>query len=72
MREYILYDDFGGKITVKVKQDKDCIFCKHCTDVYWDYTNGIWGLVCELDREEINNEITHTCEKFEEGYDECR
>jgi len=20
--------------------DKYCLFCKHCTDVFWDYTNG--------------------------------
>lgn len=20
--------------------DNCCLFCKHCTDVFWDYTNG--------------------------------
>lgn len=25
-----------------------CCFCKHCTDVFWDFTNGVYMTLCEL------------------------
>lgn len=25
-----------------------CCFCKHCTDVFWDFTNGPYLTLCEL------------------------
>lgn len=28
-----------------------CLFCKHCTDIFWDYTNGPYMCICELDKE---------------------
>ena len=28
--------------------NKGCPNCTHCTDVFWDYTHGIYGCVCEL------------------------
>ena len=27
---------------------KGCPNCQHCTDVFYDYTNGIYGAVCDL------------------------
>lgn len=27
---------------------KGCPNCKHCTDVFWDYTYGIYDCRCEL------------------------
>lgn len=27
--------------------DHACVFCKHCTDVFWDYSNGIYNLFCD-------------------------
>ena len=27
---------------------KGCPNCKHCTDVYWDYSYGIYDCKCEL------------------------
>ena len=36
--------------------DKACIVCNHCTDVFWDYTNGPYALICEkqtLDGEDL-------------------
>ena len=40
VREYFLKDIMHpkGGIWIKCKNDKDCIFCDHCTDIYWDYT----------------------------------
>jgi hypothetical protein len=52
MREYFLEDVLhpNGGITVRCKDDNDCVFCKHCTDVFWDYTNLIYMIICDLDR----------------------
>lgn len=30
---------------------KSYIFCRHCTDVFWDYTNGPYMFICELELE---------------------
>ena len=27
---------------------KACMFCDHCTDVWWDYTNGPYMVSCDL------------------------
>lgn len=28
--------------------DKHCLVCKHCTDVFFDYTHGPYLFICEL------------------------
>lgn len=28
-----------------------CLACEHCTDIFWDYTNGPYAFVCELNKE---------------------
>lgn len=28
-----------------------CMFCGHCTDIFYDYSNGIYALVCELSKD---------------------
>lgn len=25
-----------------------CLFCKHCSDIFWDYTNGIYAIICDI------------------------
>ena len=39
-REYFLEDPLHprGGINIKCKYETDCVFCEHCTDVFWDYT----------------------------------
>lgn len=27
-----------------------CVFCKHCTDLFYDYTNGPYMFFCELEK----------------------
>ena len=27
--------------------DKHCVFCNHCTDIFWDYTNGPYIVLCD-------------------------
>ena len=43
-----------------------CMFCKHCTDVFWDYTNGPYMFMCDLDID-TNDGYEGKCEKFNEG-----
>lgn len=69
MREYHLDDPPFPGLTIRLKNDKDCILCKHCNCI-WDYTNGPYMFFCDLDRPECSEAKTpeeHTCEKFEEG-----
>lgn len=28
--------------------EHSCLFCKHLTDIYWDYTHGPYLFICEL------------------------
>ena len=30
-----------------LKNKKNCLICKHCTDIFWDYTHGPYMLFCE-------------------------
>ena len=30
--------------------DNHCVFCEHCTDIFWDYTNGPYMVGCKLHR----------------------
>lgn len=25
-----------------------CMFCAHCTDIFWDYSNGIYMHICDI------------------------
>ena len=49
MREYFLHDPLHprGGIKVNCKYDNDCVFCDHCTDVWWDYENLIYMIFCD-------------------------
>lgn len=39
---------------------KGCPNCLHCTDVYWDYSNGIYLCLCNI--HECNNGL---CDDYE-------
>lgn len=68
-RKYFLKDPLHpeGGFHINVKREKDCVFCDHCTDIFWDYTNLIYGIVCSEDHD-INAE---DCQYFrEDGEDE--
>ena len=45
-----------------VKQDQACVFCKHCTDIYYDH-HGPYMICCDL---EDPNADDHN------RYDDCR
>jgi hypothetical protein len=86
-REHTLQD--GTVITQKLWEAADglgphcwcpvnsCVFCDHCTDIYYDYSNGPYMFVCELDEGKGMDDDSHTgkgaigeCEWFVEGEDE--
>ncbi len=64
MRTFFLEDPAHpkGGITICCKDDKDCVFCDHCTDIWWDYTNLIYNIDCELGHDPSKR----PCEYFEE------
>lgn len=68
MKTYILRDEENGEeFKVGVKCDKDCVFCVHCTHVFWNKEQLIYALVCDLDRKEVtdcNRRGNHTCKMF--------
>lgn len=49
--------------TILCKNDKDCLFCTHCTDVFWDYSNGPYMIICDLGEETFKD----NCIYFKEG-----
>lgn len=55
----------GTSLFYKVP-DNACVLCEHCTDIFWDYTNGPYGIVCEIcgDPGELGG-----CERFKEAKD---
>ena len=61
MRKFVLK---GFPKIIFCKNEKDCLFCKHCTDIFWDYTNGIYMIICDLGEETFKE----NCRYFEESY----
>lgn len=41
--------------------EQSCCTCAHCSDVFWDYTNGIYMLICELQ----NDSNGDWCESYQ-------
>ena len=31
--------------------DNFCVFCEHCTDIFYDYTNGPYMFICDIGKE---------------------
>lgn len=50
MREFTLKDNLltGGELKIKCQDDHDCVFCNHCKDIFWDYSNLIYMIICDL------------------------
>lgn len=46
-----------------VARETSCLFCKYCTDVFWDYTNGIYLVYCALDLD-IDIGLSGNCKKY--------
>lgn len=50
----------GGEFSV-LAPDESCLFCKHCTEFFWDYTHGPYLFFCD-----VYDVATDDCERFEE------
>ena len=44
--------------------ERSCFFCRKCTDIFWDCTNGPYMFFCEDDRD-IDTGLNGECEGFE-------
>lgn len=42
-----------------------CVFCKHCADLFYDYSNGPYMFFCDLDTE-VDDHHYGSCGRFEE------
>lgn len=53
--------------------ENHCLFCKHCRDVFWDYTNGPYAFGCRLTEDngifKAYFGAPENCENFEEEED---
>lgn len=58
----------GPSYTVKA-HPKSCFFCQHLTDIFYDYTNGPYGFVCNLEGD-IETGMRGVCQGFEEETDD--
>ena len=56
----IIYDTFG-KLTMFLPINA-CVFCKHCSDFFYDYTNGPYLIACDIENHPDNS--NGTCELF--------
>ena len=50
---------------------KACFFCDHCTDIFYDYTNGPYMFICDKDHnDEIQRGLAGKCPDFYESNEE--
>lgn len=43
-----------------------CLFCKHNTDIFYDYTNGPYMFICDLGSDNIEKSFEGKCPNWEE------
>lgn len=67
-RIYRLNDSLSitGYKEIICKDDHDCVFCKHCEDIFWDYSNLIYLIICGKGHDWLKR----PCNDFEEDQDE--
>lgn len=63
---YKCYDPIGPGKTVNAPTTC-CLFCKNCTDVYWDYSHGPYMMIC-IKHDDVFDcgGARGTCKDFEE------
>ena len=61
MRDFIIEDPLGI-LTVSLP-DKCCAFCSHCSDVFYDYSNGPYLYLCTKDND---TNQWNTCTDFDD------
>ena len=48
---------------------KCCMFCGHCTDIFWDYANGPYLISCDIEKDPGDGGYEGTCDSFIEKTD---
>lgn len=48
-----------------VARKNSCLFCSHCSDIFYDYTNGIYMLICDIEKN-IEKGMSGKCKDFKE------
>ena len=61
MRDFIIEDPLRI-ITVSLP-DKHCVFCSHCSDVFYDYSNGPYLCLCTKDND---TNLWSNCSDFDD------
>ena len=44
---------------------RSCLFCEHCMDVFWDYTNGPYMFFCDAGDDTTDGAMGR-CDEFRE------
>ena len=57
--KYVFKCDNGKSYVVDSEENTPCLVCKYATDVFWDYINGPYSVICE---KQVDYE---PCDKFE-------
>jgi hypothetical protein len=47
--------------------ENSCFFCQHCTDIFFDYTNGPYMFICDEDADTMKG-YDGQCKLFKEVY----
>lgn len=74
--------DYQGKLKEYISEhnefrvitpERSCFFCKYCTDIFWDYANGPYMVICQFwdmlgiaGCDKIYKGLTGCCDNFEE------
>ena len=48
--------------------ERSCLFCEHCSDVFWDYSNGPYMFLCDAGGD-TKGAMNGGCSKFIEESD---
>lgn len=65
-QDYIFECENGTVYAIPYNK-KCCLICKHCTDIWYDYTNGPYMFDCGIDSEyanEMSNQAGDNCKCF--------
>lgn len=46
--------------------DKACVFCEHCTDIFWGYSHGVYGSRCDKHEDTNHGNRDNSCLDFVE------
>lgn len=49
--------------------EKSCVFCEHCSDIFYDYSHGPYMLICDLGINTDNGNLSAKCMKFREDFE---